>query len=88
MGQQRMYVDVKLVYASTRSGSWSHIYDELREVTDAADVNLSSVLMHKGPYSSLWPNSSIMTAAETVQNLYTQAKGENNNQAKVQQHQK
>lgn len=49
----RTYVDAKFVYASTRSGSWSHIYEELRAITDAACVNLSKVVTNKGPYSSL-----------------------------------
>lgn len=66
----RTYVDAKFVYASTRSGSWSHIYEELRAITDAACVNLSKVVTNKGPYSSLLPNSSMTTDAEMVLSQY------------------
>ena len=38
--------------------------EELSAVIEAAEVNLSNVLMNKGPYSSLWPNSSMTTAAD------------------------
>lgn len=58
LGDTRTKLDVKATKASTKSGSWSHMYDELRAVTDAALVNLSKVQMNRGPYSSLWPNSS------------------------------
>lgn len=48
------------------------MYEELRAVIDAAEANLSNVLMHKGPYSSMWPNSSTTTAADKVFNGKTE----------------
>lgn len=52
-----MKVVAKLVKASTRSGSWSHIYEEVSDIIDVALINRSNVLMNRGPYSSLAPNS-------------------------------
>lgn len=42
------------------------MYEELRDITDDARVNLSKVLTNRGPYSSFWPNSSMTIEAERI----------------------